>query len=365
MASFRKRGKKWEARISFKDKDGEFKTKSKGGFATKKEAQLFANENEVLAINGELSSTAPKLFSEYFKNWYEIYKEPTIRDRTKITYKNALMHLKKHFPTQTIEEISREDYQHFLNDFGKNHSKSTISKLNSLYHACVRNAVYDGVIKRDFIQGTQIVYDPKRTWTIEYLSIDEIKSIVAYIVDNASHKYVSQYMILTALLTGMRPGEIGGLTWDNINFKDSTITVKRSWHDVKKQFEPLKNESSYRTFPVDKWLLDIIDGLPKDDPLNRVFVNQGAVPTSTAVNKSLRKILKHLNIERSGFHFHSCRHSHVAYLLSQGIDLYAISKRLGHNDMTITAQVYAYLIDEYKAKTDEQIIKALDGLRPN
>lgn len=365
MASFRKRGKKWEARISFKDKDGEFKTKSKGGFATKKEAQLFANENEVLAINGELSSTQPKLFSEYFKNWYEIYKEPTIRDRTKSTYDNALMNLKKHFPTQAIEEITREDYQRFLNDFGENHSKSTVSKLNSLYHACVRNAVYDGIIKKDFVQGTKVVYDPKRTWSIDYLSVEEIKNIIKYIVDNASHKYVSQYMILTALLTGMRPGEVGGLTWDNINFKDSTIAVKRSWHDVKKQFEPLKNESSYRTIPVDKWLLDFINDLPKDDPLNRVFVNQGNVPTSSAVNKSLRKMLARLKINRSGFHFHSCRNSHVAYLLSQGIDLYAISKRLGHNDITITAKVYSYLIDEYKAKTDEKIVNALDDLKPN
>ncbi|MBN7274398.1 tyrosine-type recombinase/integrase [Ligilactobacillus pobuzihii] len=62
------------------------------------------------------------------------------------------------------------------------------------------------------------------------------------------------------------------------------------------------------------------------------------------------------------FHFHSLRHFHVAYLLFQGIELYTISKRLGHSNMMITAKKYAYLVDEYKAKSDRQIENAMDNL---
>ncbi|QBE61377.1 site-specific integrase, partial [Limosilactobacillus fermentum] len=56
------------------------------------------------------------------------------------------------------------------------------------------------------------------------------------------------------------------------------------------------------------------------------------------------------------------RHSHVAFLLANGIDLYAISKRLGHSDITTTSRVYSYMIDEYKNLTNNQIIKALGKL---
>lgn len=63
-----------------------------------------------------------------------------------------------------------------------------------------------------------------------------------------------------------------------------------------------------------------------------------------------------------GFHFHSSRHAHIAYLLSQGIAIYAISKRLGHADIIITMRVYAYLIDEYKKRTDEKIVSSLSNL---
>lgn len=72
--------------------------------------------------------------------------------------------------------------------------------------------------------------------------------------------------------------------------------------------------------------------------------------------------MKDVGIEKQGFHFHSLRHVHVAYLLSKGIDIYAISKRLGHSDITITLRAYSYLIDEYKAKNDSLIIDKLAEL---
>lgn len=80
-------------------------------------------------------------------------------------------------------------------------------------------------------------------------------------------------------------------------------------------------------------LIDIL--LELNHGQKMVFENQyHTVPTSNAVNKTLRECLSQLNIKRKNFHFHSLRHSHVAFLLSQGIDLYVISQRLGHSDMT-------------------------------
>ena len=67
-------------------------------------------------------------------------------------------------------------------------------------------------------------------------------------------------------------------------------------------------------------------------------------------------------IEKQGFHFHSLRHVHVAYLLGKGVDVYAISKRLGHSNITVTLNTYSYLIDEYKAKNDTLIIDKLAQL---
>ena len=72
--------------------------------------------------------------------------------------------------------------------------------------------------------------------------------------------------------------------------------------------------------------------------------------------------MKKAGIVKRNYTFHSLRHSHVAYLLSQGIDIYAISKRLGHSNMTTTGNIYAYLIDEYKHKLDDEIERKLAQL---
>ena len=68
------------------------------------------------------------------------------------------------------------------------------------------------------------------------------------------------------------------------------------------------------------------------------------------------------DLNKNDFHFHSLRHAHVAYLLSQGVDLTIISKRLGHADTTVTSKVYAYLVEEYKDKAENQIEKYLENI---
>lgn len=364
MASIVKRNKTWQVRISYQDQNNEHKVALKGGFATKKEASVFAAQAEVKKSTGKLIIPEPQLFSDYFEEWFETYKRSAIRERTVATYRQAINALKTYLPDETLEDMTKRKYQQFLNVYGKNRAKSTVSKMNSLYHAAIRDGVYDELIKKDFINGTSVVYNSEKTRKIEYLNINEEKKLINYLLETRNKHFTSKYMIITALLTGMRPGEVGGLRWDDINFNFSTFALKQSWNETTKDFEPLKNETSYRTIRVDKWLLDLLQELPtKDDAQHRVFANQyGTIPTSKAVNDVIKKTFDQCKINRKGFHFHSCRHTHVAFLLSKGINIYAISKRLGHRDITTTTRVYAYLIDEYKAKTDEQIIGALSEL---
>jgi integrase len=363
MASINKRNGKWQVRASYKDETGKFKTKSKGGFRTKREAELWSKTIEYDLSQGDLVDGS-KLFADYFWDWFETYKESTVRDRTKLTYFQAHHVLKKYIPTLRLEDMNRRTYQKFIKDYGSTHSKSTVSKMSSLFHAAVKDGIYDGFIKKDFVAGTSLVFDKDRTRKISYLNQKELTTLVNYLCDTRNIYFTSKYMLITAFYTGMRPGEIGGLKWSDINFNFKTISIKQSWNETTKDFEQLKNDSSRRIIRVDDWLLSLLNELPKNDKLNRVFVNQyGTIPSSSAVNKTLTSALKELKINRPGYHFHSCRHTHVAYLLSKGIDLYAISKRLGHSDIAITSRVYAYMIDEYKAVTDDQIVSAIDLIK--
>lgn len=363
MASIKKRGNSWRVRVSYKDAQGDYKIASKEGFRTKKEAMIAANEMQKQSFDGTLSKDSNTPFPDYFNQWYQTFKEPMIRDRTKATYVQTSHVIQKYFKNVPIGKITRSSYQTFLSDFGKNHSKETVNKRNSHIHAAVKNALYDGVIRRDFVANTTPVFDKKRTRKISYLNIEELNRLVRHLKDGLNPNYTSRFMILTAVYTGMRLGEIQGLEWQDINFNFKMISIKRSWNDASKEFGPTKNESSIRTIRVNKELLDVLKVLPKGKPTDQVFINQfGTVPTSRAVNNKLTDLLKETKIKRAGFHFHSLRHTHVAYLLANNIDLYVISKRLGHSDIGTTSRQYSYLIDEYKARTDDQIENTLSHL---
>lgn len=361
MGTIIKRGKTYRATVSWHE-DGVRKFKSKSGFKTKREAQIYVNELENLKARNFISQNSKTPFPEYFWSWFETYKESSVSERTKLTYKNAFNVLKKHLNGIPIEEMDRRLYRKFIAEFGKNHAKSTVSKFNSLYHACVKDAMYDGDVTKDFIAGTDIVYNRKKTRQIEYLNIEETKRLTNYLTDTLNHNFTAKYMILLAIATGARLGEIQALTWKDINFNFHTIDINKSWNETTKKFQPTKNESSKRIVRVNQNTLDYLQDL-KQNNHDMVFVNQyNTIPTSSAVNKTLRTCLKELEIDKPSFHFHSLRHTHVAYLLSENIDLYIISKRLGHSDISTTSRVYSYLIDEYKNRADNRIENIVDKL---
>lgn len=366
MASISKRGKKWQARIEFKDKNGKRKTKS-NTFLTKREANVWATEMQKQSFDGELNLNNSTPFPQYFEDWFYTYKEPGITERTKLTYISTLNVLKDYFKNVSIGEMNRHNYQKFMTDYGKTHSKATMNKINNQVKSCIKSAIYDDVIHKNFTDKITVSFDPTKTRRIEYLNIGEMKRLTQYLLKGLNYHYTSRPMILLAIYTGMRLGEIQALTWADINFNFKTITINKAWNETKLEFKDTKTDGSNRIIRVNKIILNMLQGLKSFRQPNseneQIFVNQfQTVPTSDAVNKALRSALTDLEIDKKGFHFHSLRHTHVAYLLSQNIDLYLISKRLGHKDMTTTIRIYSYLIDEYKRTGDDEIEKALSKI---
>lgn len=361
MAYYRKRGKTWQARVSWYD-DGKRKYKTKGGFSTKALAKKWSIETErklALGINIEKAIS----FLDYYDHWTKTYKKPKVAAITYKRYEFTRTALQTFFHDIELKKITRSLYQSFINKYGNNHAPHTVKEVNNIVRACVRSAILDDYIVKDFTQNVTLVANEDKKVKVDYLNLEEIKQLLQVTVNEIDDhlSYSSRYMIATAIYTGMRLSEIQALTWNDIDWLHQTITINKSWNMYTHTFKPTKNKSSNRIIKVNRELLRLLSQLKQRHISNMVFMTQfGTIPTSNAVNKVLRKILNDLNINRKNFHFHSLRHSHVALLLANGIDLYAISKRLGHSDIRTTSNTYAYLIDEYKKKTDDQITSALD-----
>lgn len=363
MAQFSKKYGKWQARIRWYDQLGKRHSTSKNGFKTKAEAQKWAIEAQGNLYKGIKLDENVSL-ANYYDRWFEEYKKPKLSQPSTDWYYNVGKRIHKYFGNTKLNELNRSTYQTFINKYAENHSPASVRKTNNIIRQCIKSAILDDYIIKDFTQGVTLSGNKNLEVHVDYLNIKEIKALLKEAKHvNTNRLYTSRYMIVTAIYTGMRLGEIQALTWNDIDWLHHTITINKSWNARAKKFKPTKTKSSNRTIKVNQDLLNCLMQLRKRSNSNMVFMCwDRTVPTTDAVNHCLHKMLKDLGINRKNFHFHSLRHSQVALLLANGIDIYAISKRLGHSNVATTSQIYAYLIDEYKDKLDTQIINALEKL---
>lgn len=351
------------AYVNYRDSDGKRRQKkAPGHFKLKREAKQAAVKLEL-----ELQKNNPKLsdmtFSDYYQRWFELYKKNKAKSHS-ASYQYTLIgkYIKRYFKDTKLRDIKRSDYQAFINWYGANHSYESVRKLRGACHSCVSYAIDDDIVDKDFTNHVELAYNAEHTRKVEYLNNQELSKLKRWIVSKLDRHYTSRYMILTAIYTGLRKGEVQGLTWNDIDFVRSTITVNKQWDEKEKDFKSVKTESSNRVIKVNRELLKYLADL-KSNQSTMVFMNVfNQIPTSNALNKCLHSVMKQAKINKQGFHFHSLRHTHVAYLIGQGVDIYAISKRLGHSNVNITLAVYAYLVDEYKTKNDNLIVEKLANI---
>ncbi|WP_308556769.1 tyrosine-type recombinase/integrase [uncultured Lactobacillus sp.] len=346
----------------YRDKNGKRRQKSVGKFKFKRDALKEADkvEKELDTVNINLKDIS---FADYYNRWYETYKgNSSLADITKKRYLIFYKVIQNYFKNKKLRDVKRIEYQQFINWYGKDHAWKSVSKLNGAIRQCVSYAIDDDIIAKDFTHNVQLTHNKEKELKVEYLNNDEIKVLKKATIEGLNKNNTSRYMILTALYTGMRKEEIQALSWNDIDELHGTININKAWDDAKKDFKPTKTVKSKRIISVNRELLQYLDDL-KSNNSTMIFKNVfGTIPTSTALNKCLRNIMKQSGISKQGFHFHSLRHVHVAYLISKGVDIYAISKRLGHSNVTITLNTYSYLIDEYKAKNDSLITAKLSEL---
>ncbi|MEN3130806.1 Arm DNA-binding domain-containing protein [Bacillus cereus] len=141
MASFRKRGEKWEYRVRYKEM-GKYRETSKGGFKTKKEAQLAAAKVEEKIAGGLNVSNSQMTFNEYMYEWLETYKKDNVSPRTYRSYeKNIRLYILPAFGGMKLKDLTRIQYQKFINDLLKKLSEKTVAIINATMHNALEIAV--------------------------------------------------------------------------------------------------------------------------------------------------------------------------------------------------------------------------------
>lgn len=132
------------------------------------------------------------------------------------------------------------------------------------------------------------------------------------------------------------------------------VRIWRSIKHYKNGFLPLKSDSSERTITLDDVTLEYLKPfIAKAKPF--VFGETRSLPI-TSVQKVFEQAIKDSGVPR--IRIHDLRHSHATMLINNGVNIVAVSRRLGHSDINITLKVYSHLL----RKTEDEMVTTISNL---
>ena len=355
MANFRKRGKTWQFRLSYKDNNGEYKKFEKGGYKTKKEAEAAADEAKKRLNNHSEFDNDITLY-DFFEHWATVYKKPHVSEATWRTYKRTLKLIDKYIKDKPIAEITPTFYQSVLNKMGLIYRQESMDKFFHQMKASMKIAVHEKLISENFADFTKAKSKlAARPVEEKYLHADEYLKLLEITEKNI--EITSYFACYLTAVTGMRFAELLGLTWDHVDFTNKEIFIQRTWdYSFTNRFADTKNESSKRKIPISPKTIKLLKTYKNEhwneNKYNRVIYNL----TNLELNKTLKKITQR------NVHPHSLRHSFASYLIYKGVDLLTISKLLGHENLNITLKVYTHQLKEMEQENNDVIRGIFDNL---
>lgn len=366
VAKDKKTGK-WLCRVSYRS-DGKYKTITRKGFDTKKEAILKEAQIKVNIKEGKNADSDPNevlTFAKYFEDWVDTYKiDAGLSVGTENKYLYVVKLVKEHFKNKPLVSITRKDYQAFLNKRGENRGKDTVEKTHYYIKSAIQDALHDGLIDKDFTYRANLTYDNKEKQANEkYWNQDEFTKLINHLQEDIS---VNNMMILIAGLTGLRIGEVFGLSWSDFNFKKRTLTVKRGYDYANRlNFTDGKTFAAKRTIAITNDLAKIIQKYKLIYSIKYpeyLFLDQFNKPAVSynGLNLFLKRKCAKLGIQTRTPH--ALRHTHASILISNDIDIHYVSKRLGHKSVIETLSVYSHLINEMEQLQSKKALTALEAM---
>ncbi|PEQ09017.1 hypothetical protein CN585_06875 [Bacillus toyonensis] len=368
LASFRKRGTKWEYRIKYIDySTGKKREITKGGFKTKKEAQIFASKIEEQIHTNTFVKESSMTMNTLIDKWIQLksnsYKPTTFSVFSGIMY-NRISQKFGYANVKNITQLNIQEWYVSLQNEGL--TTKYIRTIHNVLRVLFNDATSWNLISKNIMDDVSPPKIPKNPQN--FLTLDMAINVIEYAKNNTNHGYT----IELALFTGMRRGEIHGLQWADIDLDKKLITISRQANSISGKgvvIQTPKTTQSIRLISIPEFLVDSLQEwqlIQKKECLkygqswsDDFFVTTATIKPNDgkAAGRALTAICRALDYPH--VRFHDLRHSHASIMLEVGENLKSISERLGHKSITITMDLYSHISLEMKEATSERLNKAV------
>lgn len=270
-------------------------------------------------------------FEQFAWRWFEDYVKPNNKYSEQMSKKYALSSsLIPFFGRMSLREIKAYDIERYkAQQLQKGFTNKTIMNRLTVFNKCLVTA-YEWLA----LEGAP----PKIKWLkwtvpeIDYLSPDECELLLSH-ADGIIFE-----MVLMALRTGMRQGELRGLQWSSIDWLTRSVAVRHSRDDHQRILVPPKNGKT-RHIPLDTDVYTMLFRRKKDT--GYVFTAPDGQPfNNDRLHNAMGRLCRNAEFRRIGWH--TLRHTFASHLAMRGVPLPAIKELMGHAAITTTMR-YAHV----------------------
>jgi len=354
--------------------------KTKTVHGTKKEAEIELAKFVADVQNGMVIEGKSLKFSEFTEIWKRDYGSKELAPSTYKRYCRMLeTRLLPYFGHFYVNKIKPTDIMQFYDLLSKDTqlvrkkyndgnktlkplSGKTILEHHRLLRAMLHKAVYWQVIVSNPAERVQPpkAKKPKR----KYYDDDQCKILLENLeqLDEEQIKYKTA--IILTVFTGVRLGELMGLEWNDIDFRNGIVSINRSSQylaDTGVFTKVPKTESSIREVAIPDFVISLLEEYKlwyeEQKSLygelwinsNRLFVQADGKPMHpSTISKWFVKFIGQIGLPV--INFHGLRHTNATLLIAQNIDVAVVAARLGHAQITTTFNFYVHPIIAHNKK---------------
>lgn len=288
----------------------------------------------------------------WLMTWLE-KKQEQLKPATYQSYESKLFNHAFPFFTETkLSELSEDLVQQWIDSLQGCLKINSIHAVFRVFRQAMKDAVASDCLQKNPTQHTQL---PRQTKSdVRAFSREDQRRIEEQCTTQKN------LPILLALDTGMRIGEILGLQWRNIDWRNHTITIQQTSQRVKignkteLRIDTPKTEASQRTIPMTQRLVDLLKEQKNDDQSQFIFEGKDGQPLDQrTIRYRFEQIKKQSKVE--DLPFHALRHTFATRCMEAGVNITTMSALMGHSSVKLTLDIYTNSFLSEKKKAIQQL----------
>lgn len=349
---------------------GKQKRTTRRGFSSYKEAKLTLARLEVEIEKNGFKKVKIDTFKEVYQLWYDSAYKNTVRESTSVKTQELFNnHILPAFGSHKVDKITVKYCQTTVNDWC-----GYLIKYGTLKNYASKVLDYSVNIGMIEFNPMKRITTPRRKEDFDKPKVENFytKEELQLFMECAKKELYQKWYTFFRLLSfsGMRKGEALALTWEDIDFKDNTVSISKALargEDNALIVQPPKTKLSRRTLLLDDGTMTILKDWKRQQAIDYLKLgfntNQAKQPVFTTTKNDyiqptdttnkINKVIEAYGLKK--ITTHGLRHTNCVLLFEAGATIKEVQERLGHSNVQTVLNIYSHVTEQAKEKTAEKL----------